>query len=319
MIVRDDPGVARRGPDAPQAWERVRSDVADWTGDALVSHEFFCAASAEQAERMVAQLAPAEVHVVVTAREPLGLFTSQLAGVAEEQGHDAAGGLRPHGVRRPPRRVGLAALDLGLVLERWAPGGARRAAARHRPAAAPAAPREELWERFAGVLGIDPATCDAAARLRQLLDGRGRGRDAAPGQRAADRLRHRPRPRRVAPLLPRRRAPGAARAASGSGPPTTRSRTPGARGARAVERIRAAPYDVVGDLDLLLVPDDLPPRRHPDSVTDAEVADVALDLVATPDGRPEAAYRARRRPGEPEAPASCRRGCPACARALRGT
>jgi hypothetical protein len=38
---------------------------------------------------------------------------------------------------------------------------------------------------------------------------------------------------------------------------------------------------VIGEVDLLLVPDDLPPRRHPDSVTDAEVADVALDLVAT--------------------------------------
>ena len=46
------------------------------TARALVSHEFFCSASAEQAKRMVDQLAPAEVHVVVTAREPLGLFTS---------------------------------------------------------------------------------------------------------------------------------------------------------------------------------------------------------------------------------------------------
>jgi hypothetical protein len=52
------------------------------------------------------------------------------------------------------------------------------------------------------------------------------------------------------------------------------------RGARAVERIRAASYDVVGDADDLLVPDDLPPRRHPSSVTDAEVAEVAVNLVA---------------------------------------
>jgi hypothetical protein len=48
-----------------------------------------------------------------------------------------------------------------------------------------------------------------------------------------------------------------------------------------VAQIRAAAYDVIGDVDLLLVPDDLPPRRHPESVTEAEVADVALDLVAT--------------------------------------
>ncbi len=38
---------------------------------------------------------------------------------------------------------------------------------------------------------------------------------------------------------------------------------------------------MVGELNSLLVPDQLPERRQPDSVTDAEVAQVAVELVAT--------------------------------------
>jgi hypothetical protein len=45
--------------------------------------------------------------------------------------------------------------------------------------------------------------------------------------------------------------------------------------------VREQGYDVVGELDNLLVPDQLPERRRPDSVTDAEVAQVAVELVAT--------------------------------------
>jgi hypothetical protein len=52
------------------------------------------------------------------------------------------------------------------------------------------------------------------------------------------------------------------------------------RGEEAVSFVRDAGFDVVGDLDALRVPASLPERRHPDSVTDAEVADVAVDLVA---------------------------------------
>ncbi len=52
------------------------------------------------------------------------------------------------------------------------------------------------------------------------------------------------------------------------------------RGEAAVAFVRDAGFDVVGDLESLLVPASLPERRHPDSVTDAEVASVAVDLVA---------------------------------------
>ena len=53
-----------------------------------------------------------------------------------------------------------------------------------------------------------------------------------------------------------------------------------ARGKAAVAYIAEQGFDVIGDLDSLLVPDTLPERRTPESVTDAEVAAVAVELAA---------------------------------------
>ena len=44
--------------------------------------------------------------------------------------------------------------------------------------------------------------------------------------------------------------------------------------------IRNRGFDVVGDVERLRVPDEIPERRHPESVTDAEVANVAVETIA---------------------------------------
>lgn len=279
MIVRDDPGVARRGAGASEAWDRVLADVAAFDGDALISHEFFCAASAEQAERMVAQLAPAEVHLIITTRDPLGLLTSSWQ---ESLKNKATAPLADYGRTESddPRDVwDWRSLDLGLVLDRWAPSvPAERL---HLIAPSPAgSAREELWERFCSVLGIAPDTCDTSRgfanssmgvveaetlrRVNERLKGFNNARSRGVWLRSflADER-----------LVPRRGEP--------FWPAADQVEDARVRGARAVAKIRGSAYDVIGDVDLLLVPDELPPRRHPDSVTDAEVADVALDLVAT--------------------------------------
>ncbi|MCW2834918.1 MAG: hypothetical protein JWN68_2871 [Nocardioides sp.] len=279
MIVRDDPGVARRGPDAPQAWERVLADIADWDGNALISHEFFCAASAAQAQRMVEQLAPAEVHVVITARDPLGLLASSWQ---ESLKNKATTPLADYGRSESddPRDVwDWRSLDLGLVLRRWAPAVAPERLHLITPAPAGSG-REVLWERFAGVLGIDPATCDSSRGFANSSMGVA---EAETLRRVNERLKgfNNARARGVwlrSFLADERLVP---RGGEPFWPATDQVEDARRRGARAVELVRAAAYDVVGDVDLLLVPDDLPPRRNPESVTDAEVADVALDLVAT--------------------------------------
>ena len=61
---------------------------------------------------------------------------------------------------------------------------------------------------------------------------------------------------------------------------TTWSPTAGERSERAVALIRERGYDVVGDVDSLLVPDDLPVAAAVGSVSDAELVDAAGDLVA---------------------------------------
>lgn len=279
MIVRDDPGVARRGPGAPQAWDRVRADVAAWERDALVSHEFFCAASADQARRLVADLAPAEVHVVITARDPLGLLTSSWQ---ESLKNKSTTPLADYGRSESPDPRAVwdwRALDLGLVLERW--GAAVPPERLHViTPGPPGSPRELLWERFCTVLGIDPATCDPSRGFANSSMGVA---EAETLRRVNERLTgfNTARARGVwlrTFLADERLVP---RAGEPFWPAPDQVADARARGQRAVARLRAAPYDVVGDADLLLVPEDLPARRHPDSVTDAEVADVALDLVAT--------------------------------------
>jgi hypothetical protein len=52
------------------------------------------------------------------------------------------------------------------------------------------------------------------------------------------------------------------------------------RGERAVALLAERGVDVVGDPAWLLVPEDIGQRRTPDSVSDAEVADAAVEVIA---------------------------------------
>jgi hypothetical protein len=278
MIVRDDPGVQRRGPGAGEAWDVVRREIAAHDGDALVSHEFFCAASPEQAQRMVADLAPAEVHVVVTAREPLGLFTSSWQESLKNLGTTA---LEDYGrtVSDDPRDVwDWRSLDLGLVLDRWSPALPDE---RLHLVVSPGAgmPREELWRRFAGVIGLDPDVVPHEAEFTNQTMG---VVEAETLRRLNPHLRAfrsaYDRGRWIRKFLADERL--VTRGGERYWPGDDQVADARERGERAVERIRAASYDVVGDVEELLVPAELPPRRHPSSVTDAEVAEVAVSLVA---------------------------------------
>ena len=76
-VVREDPKIDRRGPRARHAWDVIRDQVNQWDGTAVISHEFFAGATAEQAARAMADLRGAEVHVVVTARDTLSLVTAR--------------------------------------------------------------------------------------------------------------------------------------------------------------------------------------------------------------------------------------------------
>lgn len=278
LVVRDDPRVGRRHPKAPESWSVLVEEARAWERDVLISHEFFCAASAGQAARALAALAPAEVHLVVTAREPLSLFTSSWQESLKNKGTVPLEDYGRGESDDPLEVWDWRALDLGLVLDRWA-AGLDPSRVHVVPLPPSGAPPDELWRSFSGVLGVEPDVVGDAGRFPNAsmgvveaetlrrLNGRLSGFDAA-----FDRgvwIRTFLADERLVPRGGERFWPGPDQVEDCR-----------RRGEAAVALVRAHGYDVVGDLDSLRVPDDLPERRHPSSVTDAEVAEVALDLAA---------------------------------------
>lgn len=275
------------------AWDRIRAELASSPGTGLVSHEFFAAASPAQAQAVVEALAPAEVHLVVTAREPLGLFA---ASWQESLKNGATQQLADYGRRvskRPTDIWNWRTLDLRLVLERWT--RAVPAERVHVLVLDPGAPRDDVWHKLAAAVGFDGSGFDlsqsfpnasmgvvqaeALRRVNERLEGFDRAYDRGVWIRTflADE--------RLVPMGGER-----------FWPEPDQVEDCRRRGLAAVEHLRAAAYDVHGELEHLLVPDVLEERRSTSSVTDAEVAAVTVDLVATMLGD------VRRLKGEQQAP-----------------
>ncbi len=277
-IIREDPAVERATERRQQTWERLRADVAQWPGDAIVSHEFFAAASTEQAGRMVADLAPAEVHLVVTGREPLGLFT---ASWQESIKNRDTRPLAAYALTESDSSLAIwnwRTLDIHRVLERWSPTFPRERV-HVLPLPGPGAARREIWDRFAELIGVDPDSVDLSHGFP----------NASMGVVEAETLRRVnvhlgsftsaiDRGTYIRTFLADERL--VPRGGDPYWPSDERIKEVRQRGRAAVDYIAAQGFHVIGDLESLLVPDELAPRRRPESVTDAEVAEVAVELSA---------------------------------------
>jgi len=274
--VRDDPHQQRAPELHRTAWTRLRRELSSSSGTGLISHEFFAAASARQAREMVTALGDTEVHVVVTAREPLGLFT---ASWQESLKNGSTTTMADYGrsVSRSPTAIwNWRTLDLRLVLQRWSQAVPPQRI--HVLVLDPTADRADIWRRFAGLLGVDPdivdlsqsfpntsmgvAEAETLRRINMRLEGFDRAFDKGVYIRTflADELDSPTRDESgisIKPIFAECRE----------------------RGVAAVEHIRGAGYDVIGDLENLLVPETLEERRTVASVTDDEVAEVAVALA----------------------------------------
>jgi hypothetical protein len=159
-IIREDPNLDTYEERVRESWEVLKAEIAGWDGTALVSHEFFAGAATEQAARMVAELTPAEVHLVVTAREPVGLYSGGWQESLKNRDSRTMTEFAEAEVSESPMSVwNWRTLDVRLVLERWAPAvPAERVHVL--PLPPPGSPRELLWQRFAGLVGLEPDSFD---------------------------------------------------------------------------------------------------------------------------------------------------------------
>ena len=277
LSVRERPGLAQRNPEAEGAWTRVVEQLADWEGDGLVSHEFFGSASAEQAQRALAAVAPAETHVVVTARDLLTVLSSYWQEYLKH-GFEAALDEFPTS-SEPGDEWGWEALDLPGVLRRW---GSTLSPERVHVLVLPErdAPRDTLVLQFAELLGADAAEfsfdrakentslglveAELLRRVSPYLSGFGSALDRGVWIRGY--LAH----RILVPRSDERFLPSDARVAELA-----------ARADDGIAEIERAAYDVVGDLERLRVSAAPGALRHPDDVSPDELFDASLDTIAT--------------------------------------
>lgn len=269
----------------PGAWTRLVDEAHAWPGTVVLSHELFCTAGDAEIERALGDLAFAEVHLVCTARD----LARQIPAVWQEDVKNrhtvsytefSAG---VHGTDDPPHW--LSALfwdrqDLPRILDKWA-----RSIPPERVHLVTVPPPERpfglLWERFAGLVGIDPERCDTEGgarntslgvaevelirRLNTVLEGRLRwpDHDSVVKDQLATRIFGARKPQRKLEV------------------PAEDWHWVRERAKQLVTELSEADYQVVGDLDEL-IPHSAPSDEnvHPDRADDRELLDVAVESLA---------------------------------------
>jgi len=151
-------------------WDVLAEQMVAHRGKATVlSMEFLCWAKPDAAERIVASLADAEVHVVLTVRDTAAVLRSQwqtnCRNGAEVPLRRLIWGLRQvlekdgQPTTRPERMVDRA-MGVPRMIDTWVPLiGADRFHVVTVPLESP--DPDLLWRRFAGVVGMDPRLCVA--------------------------------------------------------------------------------------------------------------------------------------------------------------
>lgn len=286
MDLQIGPDGTHHNPAVPGAWGRLLSQLRDWPGTAVISHELLAPMGPTRIDRAHDELGFAELHVVCTVRD-LG---RQLPAVWQEDlknRHSLRFGEFLDAVRPgSEQRHWLGDLfwrmqDAPDVLRRWA--SALPPERVHVVTVPPAgSPAEQLWERFATLLGVDPTTVDA--------------RPDAPNSSLGPAEAHLLRRINLAldPALPwpvyertvrRHLVDALARRPGG----VSRIALPGEEfgwvrqcSERMVAQLRDTGYHVVGDLDELVpVAPSGSAADHPDDITDSDLLDAALAAVGT--------------------------------------
>ena len=271
------------GPGWDGAWDLLADEIkASGHRTAVLSHEVLCSADAAGAERAVRSLAPCEVHVVYSARDLAGLLPSEWQEYVKHRFHfgfehwlrEVVDGPRDSGAGHWFWRVH----DMPEVLGRWA---AHVPPERVHVLTMPGrdAPRDLLWERFAGLIGLEPDTADlTGARANTSLSWTEtellRRVNGAVDEDVPMWLYH----RLVTDVLALKVLPGRGEPGRVPLPPERRAWADG-KANEMVGAVRTAGYDVVGDLDELLPGPAAHDTAAGDAPRDAELLDAAVHTV----------------------------------------
>jgi hypothetical protein len=146
-------------------WEILAQQARQADKTAVISHELFSAADAEQAERAVASLQPAEVHIVITVRDMASLLPAEWQETIKHRNtrswEDWLGDvIDTESVAEDRRRFWFwrvhDTLAIGRMWSQYVPP--------ERIHVITMAPRGKgtslLWQRFATLIGADPGSVD---------------------------------------------------------------------------------------------------------------------------------------------------------------
>jgi hypothetical protein len=148
-------------------WEILAGQARQAQRTAVISHELFSAADAQQAERAVRSLQPADVHVVLTVRDMATLLPAEWQESVKHRStrgwEDWLSDVIDTESASPDRRQFWfwRVHDTMAILEtwsRWLPPGHVHVICMPGQDAGTSV----LWERFASLLGVDPGSVDTS-------------------------------------------------------------------------------------------------------------------------------------------------------------
>ncbi len=164
----DQPPLADDGP-----WRSLVAEIRAWPGTAVVSMEFLGPRGPAKARQIIADLAPAEVEVVLSVRDLARTIPAMWQETLQNRGtwtwDEYLAGVEVEDRTSPgPGRAFWSRQDAPAITEVWqrAAGGDRVTVLTVPPAGAPPG---LLWERFATLLPIDGAPIDLDVRANPSL------------------------------------------------------------------------------------------------------------------------------------------------------
>lgn len=274
LELSGEQGLEKRHAAAPGAWQRMVDQIGAAEGTALLTHEFFSGATAEQAARGRAAFGDTDVHLVITARDAASMLRAGWQEFVKNGGERSLADLSQ---RTEPHQFSWWSWDLAGVLERWAPIVPPENIHILPMPGAGAAP-DQHWRNFAQVLGIDSAvtlpegTVNASLGVVQIEALRQVNAHLGDFHSHVDRghwIRGRLAEHHLAAQSSDRLALGEELLAQCE-----------ARTDRAWQMIQANGHHLVGDPEDLRTPDSARNGRTVESVTPQEKAEATAELVA---------------------------------------